>query len=224
MTALGIILGIIPGFAWLYFYLKEDLHPEPKKLIVLTFLSGISFGFYALLAENFLNNWFRFGSFNTLGPIAIIVFAGVEELFKFLAAYYAVHRNTAFDEPVDAMIYMVVASLGFATLENLGALNLGTGTAIPVSGAFEIASLRFVGATLLHTLTSAIIGYGWAISIRDFGKKGPLLWGLVIATLLHAFFNYLIINLGAMTYSILFLLITGFFVLTDFEKLRERGV
>jgi len=224
MTALGIILGIIPGFAWLYFYLQEDPHPEPKRLIALTFFSGISFGFYALLAENILNRSLRLGSFDTLGPLSIIIFAGVEELFKFFAAYYAVHKNTAFDEPVDAMIYMVVASLGFATLENLGALNFGGGSVIPISGAFEIASLRFVGATLLHTLTSAIIGYGWAISIRDFGKKSPLLWGIIAATILHAFFNYLIINLGAMAYSILFLLITGFFVLTDFEKLRERAV
>ena len=40
MNLLIIILGLLPGFAWLLFYLKEDLHPEPKKMLAKVFLVG----------------------------------------------------------------------------------------------------------------------------------------------------------------------------------------
>jgi len=46
--------------------------------------------------------------------------------------------------------------------------------------------------------------------------------GFLIATVLHATFNYLILNLGDIAYTVVFLLIVGFFVLNDFEKLKVR--
>ena len=33
--------GILPALIWLWFWLKEDLHPEPKKAISLTFFFGM---------------------------------------------------------------------------------------------------------------------------------------------------------------------------------------
>lgn len=227
MTTWGIILGLLPGFAWLLFYLREDLHPEPKRLIVLTFLSGIAFGFYALFVENFLSNVFLregfFGASSVILPVLML--AVVEEVFKFGAAYFIVYKNKAFNEPVDAMVYTVIAALGFATLENLGALNFSDGAQTAMFGhIFQVASLRFVGATLLHSLTSAIAGYYWAISIRDFGAKRYLFFGLLIASGLHAIFNYLIIKVGTMVYPLLLVLVVGFFVINDFEKLKRRTV
>ena len=50
-TVIAIILGLLPGFAWLVFYLTDDPHPEPKRLILFTFLAGIAFGFFAVVAE-----------------------------------------------------------------------------------------------------------------------------------------------------------------------------
>ncbi|MBI4094348.1 MAG: hypothetical protein HY436_00915, partial [Candidatus Liptonbacteria bacterium] len=82
----------------------------------------------------------------------------------------------------------------------------------------------FIGATLLHALASAIVGYYWAVSIRDFGMRKPLLTGLALATALHAAFNLLIIHFGTMAYPVLLLVIAGFFIVNDFEKLRRRAV
>ena len=116
---------------------------------------------------------------------------------------------------------MIVAGLGFATLENIGALANGAaqGTAI-IAGVLEMTSLRFVGATLLHSLTSGIVGYHWAKGIAAKKVAQNLMLGLAIATVLHAFFNYLILNYGNITYSLVFLVFVGFFVLNDFEKLK----
>lgn len=231
MFALGIILGLLPGFAWLFFYLSEDLHPEPKRLLILTFLSGAVFAFAALFFQIVVgcNVFFSCppGEVATasLALLPILIFAASEEIAKFGAAYFAVHKSPAFNEPVDAMIYMVVAAMGFATVENLGALgSLEPARTAFIAQSFETTLLRFVGATLLHSLASGLVGYYWAIGIREFRSKKPLVFGLLLASGLHAVFNYLILFYEQLTYSVILLAIAGFFVLGDFEKLKRKTV
>ncbi|MEK7076654.1 MAG: PrsW family glutamic-type intramembrane protease [Patescibacteria group bacterium] len=224
MTFLTILFSLLPGFAWLFFYLKEDLHPEPKKLIISTFLMGMAFSFFALalqiIIRPFLGGW----GFAEYAFFSLFILAITEELMKFSAAYFNVHADPAFDEPVDAMIYMVIASLGFATVENIAAVHGNQSPGALLSDVLQITSLRFVGATLLHTLTSALVGYFWAVSIREFGQKRFIVYGLVLASALHAAFNYLILSYGNIAYSLLLLGIVGFFVLGDFERLKEKSL
>lgn len=243
MATLALVLGLLPGLAWLLFYLREDLHPEPKRLLLYTFIAGASFSVFALLLQLCTNGtlpqffaalgvefptlYFCDSGLPGLGiaflsPLSLFVLAGIEEIIKFAAAYAAIHNNPEFDEPVDAMIYMVVAALGFATVENIGALQGLTPHVAFVGDLFETLSLRFVGATLLHTLTSAIVGYFWAVSIRDFNSHRFVVWGLALATILHAVFNYFIILNDTFAYPVLFVLIMGFFVLNDFETLNKK--
>ncbi|MBI4086264.1 MAG: PrsW family intramembrane metalloprotease [Candidatus Liptonbacteria bacterium] len=233
MIALIIILGLLPGFAWLFFYLREDLHPEPKRLIALVFLAGMGSAIFALIVQLFVNcgiaYYFvgcqeKFFIRAELTPLLVLIFAFVEEISKFGAAYFSIHKSKFFDEPVDAMVYMAVAALGFATVENLAALSGGGSQANMLDTVFEIASFRFVGATLLHTLTSSLLGYYWALDIRHFLDKKLLVVGIVFATCLHAVFNYLILNYGNLLYSVIFVIIIGFFTLTDFQKLRGERV
>mgnify|MGYP001580340515 CR=1 FL=1 len=219
-----LFMGFLPGFAWLLFYLKEDMHPEPKRLIAYTFIMGMASAVVALIAETFLNiGIFPVFGIARLGIISLIVVSLVEELAKFGAAYISVSKSPYFDEPVDAMIYMIAAALGFATVENLGAITgVSTAQGAFISSIFQITSLRFVGATLLHSLTSATIGYFWALDIRDFKIKKYIYIGIGLSTILHTIFNYLIIHYGDLTYLLVFLSIVGFFVLSDFEKLRRK--
>jgi protease PrsW len=234
MNLLIILLAFLPSFAWLFFYLHEENHPEPKNLIAGTFLMGFMFAFLALFVQIFINCAvnFHFQNCDTsldgnikFGPLLIILFAFVEELFKFLAAYFMLHKNSNFDEPVDAMIYMVVAALGFSALENFGVLSNATDGANPLlANIFQLTSLRFVGATLLHSLTSAVLGYYWALEIREFFRIRLIFWGLLIATFLHVIFNYLIMSFGGISYAIVFLMVVAFFVIVDFEKLRTKNL
>ena len=222
MLVVALVLGLLPGFAWLIFYLSEDTHPEPKRLILLTFFSGVAFGFFTVAIEETLNGSFMQWGLATFSLLSLIGFAFVEEFMKFGAAYFAVGKSEVLNDPVDRMIYMVVAALGFATLENIGAIaNIPAQTAL-IGVFFETASLRFVGATLLHTLTSGILGYHWAKGVARGKIARNLTIGFVIATVLHAAFNYLILNYGDIAYSIVFLVIVGFFVLNDFEKLKPQ--
>ena len=199
LLVLALVFGLLPGFAWLVFYLSEDPHPEPKRLIVLAFFAGIAFGFFAIVLEQILYR--RRGPVGRGGAsvVSLLIFAFIEEATKFCAAYFAVGKSPVLDDPLDRMIYMIVAALGFATLENIGAIsNLPAAfsqTAF-IASAFQTDSLRFVGATLFHSLTSAVVGYHWALGIARKKVGRNLAMGFANATVLHALFNYLILTYG----------------------------
>lgn len=224
MDAAIFFLSLLPGVAWLFFYLQEDCHPEPKHLLLLVFFAGAASAFVAYFAQVNLNSVLGSWGVEGFSALSLITLAGIEEISKFGAAWITVHKNEEFDEPIDAMVYMVVAALGFATVENLGALTNHIPQVGDFGHAIETTSLRFVGATLLHTLSSALIGYYWSLSIRTFNTKRFLMFGLFAAAVLHAVFNYLILNYGDLSYALLFVVIVGFFILSDFEKLRGKLV
>ena len=153
------------------------------------------------------------------------VFAVIEEVFKFLAVYLVVRKSRFFDEPVDAMIYMITAALGFAMVENIAvALNASN-----IQEAIGAMTLRFVGATLLHVLTSGIVGYYWAKSLvlkNQFlviGRWPLIIKGLILASLLHMIFNYLILvsKEQILIYPTIFLIIIALFLFWDFEKIKN---
>jgi hypothetical protein len=64
------------------------------------------------------------------------------------------------------------------------------------------------------------VGYHWALGVLRHKVAPYLMAGLAIATVLHAFFNLLILDYGSVAYALIFLALLGFFVLNDFEKLK----
>ena len=224
MLVISLVFGLLPGFAWLIFYLGEETHPEPKRLIVFTFVVGMAFGFFTVAIENIFSGWASGIGIQELSLLSLFGLAAIEETMKFCAAHFAVNRNPDVTEPVDVMIYMIVAALGFATLENIGAIAGLTPQAAIIPTVLETISLRFVGATLLHTLTSGIVGYYWALGM----VRGKVAWhvvlGVAIAAILHTTFNYLILTYGGAVYSVVFLIVVGFFVLADFEAIKSKSI
>jgi len=224
MLIISLVAGLLPGFAWLVFYMGESPRPEPKRLIAFVFIVGMAFGFFTVAIENIFSGWATGIGIQELSLLSLFGLAIIEEVMKFAAAHFAIYRNPEFAEPVDAMIYMIVAALGFATLENIGAIAGLTPQAALLPAVFETMSLRFVGATLLHTLTSGIVGYYWALGIVRGKVARYLAIGIPIAAILHATFNYLILTYGDAIYSVIFLIVVGFFVLNDFEQLKAKPI
>ena len=99
------------------------------------------------------------------------------------------------DEPIDAVIYMITAALGFSALENalflFNLLDNGLFTQSIITG-----NSRFLGATLLHVATSAVIGVfiGFSFYKRPAYKKIFLYTGFIVSVILHTIFNLLIIK------------------------------
>lgn len=191
---LSIFAALGLSFAWLIFYLHEDEHPEPKRLVLAVFAGGMAVTPIALLLEC---SWWQLlggacGSATAPSFFAFIGFAFIEEVLKFAVVALGVSHSREFDEPVDAMVYLIVSALGFAAVENFFFLWAPFGQS--VGFGIQVAGLRFVGATLLHVLTSAVLGYFFALGLIMRERTTLLLaLGLGLATLLHALFNSLIL-------------------------------
>ena len=149
----------------------------------------------------------------------------MEEVIKFYAVKFTVFNNPEFDEPVDAMIYMVTAGLGFAAIENV----LITFQTFPdgTGAVLSLLTLRFVGATLLHALSSALLGYFLAMAwfFQNHHKK-LLIVGLAIATMFHFTFNIIIASfenqVSSLVYTTSLLLMMSFLVSILFDRMRGR--
>ena len=219
-----VLLGLLPSFAWLAFYLHEDFrHPEPRTLVALTFILGGVSTFLVLPVQLFLNQILQQNSIDTLSFVAFLIAASTEELFKFAMVFIFVRRTQPFRfEPIQPMIYMVTAALGFAAVENIATLIRTSDGTLLNTILLETLILRFIGATLLHSLASGLVGYYWGKAMAL--KRSPALFitvGLVFATALHAMFNFLIINTGPLQITIPFLIVAAFLILNDFEILKQ---
>lgn len=184
------LAGIVPSFIWLYFWTREDVtHPEPRLLIAGTFLAGSLTVIAAIFAENY------FGNMISDPTLKYSVWAAIEEIFKMVAVGLVAMTATANDEPIDAMIYFIVGALGFAALENMffliDPLRLGD-----VAKSISTVNLRFVGATLLHTVSSASIGFALGVTFykSKIVKAFAAVLGLGVAIVIHASFNLSIVN------------------------------
>lgn len=199
--------GVLPALLWLWFWLKEDrLHPEPKTRVALVFLVGMVSVFIALKLEEYVFT----ANMPGISFLTVILWASIEEIMKYGSAYFTALRSKVSDEPIDAVIYMITAALGFSALENtLFLFN-------PINGGFFIQSIltgnsRFLGATLLHVASSAVIGVMIGLSYykRPLIKKIFLFTGIVLSIILHTIFNLLIIKLE----GDLFFIFSGIWIL-----------
>jgi protease PrsW len=228
----ALFLGSIPGFVWLAFYVHEDLKTHRHKtLTALCFLTGMLTTFVVLGIQTQIHKYFPGFIGTSYSFSAFFVLAGIEEIVKFAGFFLVIRPQRIFQlihEPIDGMIAMVTIALGFATVENIASVSQIIESQGVVKSAFENVSLRFLGATLLHTLSSGLLGYYWGKTMirHRAGHHGlviPLfVQGLFLATLLHAVFNFLIIINGPTGLAIVLLVFLAFFVLNDFEKLKHH--
>ena len=192
---LCILLASLPSLIWLAFYLRKDKHPEPNSMVVKIFLFGAVMIALAALLEQGLYQGLKLTSLAGEIIVLVIGFAFIEEMLKYFVVKLGVLKNPSFDEPVDSMIYLIISALGFAAAENIYLLTQISPLSIPIGETIEFITTRFLGATLLHALASAIMGYFLAASFcgKSRFRKTLIFGGLIAATILHSVFNYVII-------------------------------
>lgn len=194
--AIGALGGFLPALLWLWFWLHEDRdHPEPRSLILLTFLAGLC----AVPLVIPLQKAAQFGlgmlGFSAGSLVVYAAWSFLEEIVKFGMAWFAALRRSAANEPIDMVVYMIVAALGFAAAENalflLSPLGGDTYSSLLLTGNF-----RFIGATLLHTLASASLGVVLAFSFYRPRSVRRIFafFGVILAGTLHSAFNFLILS------------------------------
>jgi RsiW-degrading membrane proteinase PrsW (M82 family) len=138
-------------------------------------------------------------------PIPFVWWAVIEESIKFLLVALCILWRKAVDEPIDTMIYMLTMALGFSAFETALFLlePLVRGDFIT---AITTQNLRFIGAGLLHTLASALVGFSLALTFYKhlFVRFLSLCCGLILAIFLHAEFNRHILQGTGGTMAIVF--------------------
>lgn len=216
----ALVGGTVPALFWLWFWLHEDRKsPEPRGLVARTFLAGVGVVILVLPFQRIV-----FSLFEGNMVILLLLWASIEEIFKFGAAYFAVFHRKELDEPVDAVIYLITAALGFVALENAFFLFFPFADNSIIDTVIT-SNLRFVGASLLHVIASASVGIAIAFSFYRSAsiKKFYTAVGLFIAIALHTAFNLFIMDENGentlIVFSVLWLAIAG--LMLFFEKIKS---
>ncbi|MEK7578707.1 MAG: PrsW family intramembrane metalloprotease [Patescibacteria group bacterium] len=202
-----LILAVSPSLIWLFFYLKEDPHPEPRYWLFIIFLTGVALAPLVISLEMVLGKIFNFFIDVSLesGLLIFIIAPLVEETAKYGAVHLALNKNPVLDEPVDGMIYMIASALGFAAIENVFAIFSFVSVGAPgyFNAAFNFISMRFISAVALHGLASGISGYYFAKFYFIKRDARLIIWGLFLAAFFHGTYNFLIAKNNGSAYLIL---------------------
>ena len=186
----AIVGSLIPTFFWLWFWSRRDRFcPEPKIHLLGAFVFGALAALFTLPSQSFVAS--IFGSTST---IAMVLFVSVEEYIKYACCWYiAMRNNPYYNERIDPIVYLATTALGFAALENI-LYFLQYLNNFELSIAAMEGGKRIVGATVLHMVTSTIIGI--FISLAFFSKKIKrtisLVFGILLAIIVHVGFNHLV--------------------------------
>jgi len=219
ILGLAFLGGIIPSLLWLWFWLKEEEQPEPKLILTAVFIMGMIAVVVVLPIQKFIQAQI------SSREAQLILWAASEEIIKFLAVLIILYKTRYTDKPIDWPIYIITAALGFATLENTLFLIKPFSSINETTVALLTGQLRFLGSTLLHTVSSGILGITLGISIHMGNlKKGWYLFvGFVVAITLHSAFNFFIIrNDGSDFLKVFaFLWVVTIIVMLLFEKVRR---
>jgi len=180
---MNITLALTVGvpIAILIYIVRSDRFREPTNLVISTFFVGI----LICVPAGYLNSYIYLFE-DAFGIEDMSFLAGfTEEPLKFLAFMFFIKANSEFDEPMDAIVYGTLISLGFATLENIEYVYM-----IYSDQSLYIATIRAISAIPLHASCGVIMGY--YIGLYTFrGSRKYIVQALLIPVLIHAIYNFL---------------------------------
>jgi RsiW-degrading membrane proteinase PrsW (M82 family) len=196
MKVLLLILSILPGLLIvLYIYWRDRKNSEPIIYLTICFLFGMFSTYPAIKMEEFgmrdlgIHNLDSDPFMTFTFAFAVIAFS--EEFVKFVFLRYYIFPKDDFDEPMDGIVYSVMISMGFATLENILYIVVRPEN---IEIAFQIGLLRMITAVPGHAIFAIIMGYFVGMAKFTSHDKGNFLLvvGLVSAILLHGTYDFFI--------------------------------
>ena len=184
-----IALAVAPGIAiCMYFFYKDVYNREPKFDLFISFL----FGCAAVLPPLYIEDAFFGvvdGSIYGVAVFSFVVVACSEEISKFLGLRFYSFNQKSFDEPLDGIVYSVMVSMGFATVENIKYVlrfaEEGKG--------LQVGLARMFLSVPAHATFAVIMGYFVGKAKFNPAKSISLMiLGLVGAIFFHGTFDFFV--------------------------------
>ena len=189
-TFMTLLLTFLPGLLIVFYFVYSDRFKEPKKIILITFILGNAIAFPAGYLNYYVQIFFSNG--NIINDALVGgAFAGalVEEILKFFVLYLYVFKQKEFNEPMDAIVYGVIVSLGFAINENYDYVYrvAELKSILP----WDMALARSYSAIPMHAVCGIIMGFYFGQNFYiERGKSFSL--ALIIPIIIHGSYNFLL--------------------------------
>jgi RsiW-degrading membrane proteinase PrsW (M82 family) len=185
------VSAVIPSLLLIWYFWARDAQPEPGRVLWATFGLGVLAVVPVLMIELPVVALIKLigDPFARSALDGFVGAAAPEEALKLVVLLAYCERNPAFDEPMDGIVYGAVASLGFATLENI--LYIG-------HGGMGVAVMRALTAVPGHAFWGAILGYHVGQAKFFPAHRGRLIVrGYLLAVLLHGLYDAPLMLVGA---------------------------
>ncbi|HLY62846.1 MAG TPA: tetratricopeptide repeat protein [Terriglobia bacterium] len=191
VRAFTISAALVPSFLLLGFFRARDLYPEPARALWATFFLGALSIIPVLMLDWPLDQIVKLFH----GPLAhglaeaFFTAALPEELLKFAVVVFFCARLKAFNEPMDGIVYGAVASLGFATLENIGYVT---------ENGMGVAICRAFTSVPGHAFMGAVMGYfvgQWRFGLPA-QRAAALLKAYLVPMSLHWLYDFPLLAYG----------------------------
>lgn len=223
MYFLYLLAAILPAVVLVLYAYKQDQFPEPPRIVFKTFLFGcatvLAINLIIPVLDNYNEEFFSGETYHYFDSFIRAAF--VEEFFKACVIIFYCTRKTAFDEPMDGVIYGIAASLGFAAYENISYVLYFE--KVP---SFDIALVRAFTAIPMHALCGVVMGF--LISQSIFENKHNylnLFLALFIPVGIHGLYNYSFSS-SVISYQIAYFLLLVFsiraYLIFKNLKLRQK--
>ena len=185
-----LILAMGPGIAIvLYIYWRDRNDRETFRHLGISFLLGILSAALSIVTDIFIEPFQAYyavpNSIHDKLFKAYIMAAFVEETWKFIMCRWYAYPKKEFNEPLDGIVYMVMVSMGFATIENVLYVFRDT------SNGLSTGILRMFLAVPGHACWGIITGYFLGLAKFKSRVTGTMyvLAGLSIAIFLHGTYD-----------------------------------
>ena len=187
-----LLAAILPSILLIVFIYKQDkIEKEPPKLLAKLFIFGALTVLSAVALET-AGGWL-------LGVLPeesvayiflenFLVVALAEELGKYAVLRLFTWKSPYFNYTFDAVVYAVIVSLGFATVENI--------MYVFEDGSFQIALMRGVLSVPGHAIDAVFMGYFYGLAKLAAsrgnlpGSKTNLALALIVPVLTHGFYDF----------------------------------
>ena len=218
-----ILAATLPAILILFYVYKQDKFPEPRAIVIKTFLfgCGITLAVKLLIPafDDYSQKYFTGETYYFFDSFIRAAF--LEELFKLFVLVFYCSRKTEFDEPMDGLVYGVAVSLGFAAYENIEYVLYSYN-----EPSFHLAYVRALSAVPMHALVGVVMGF--LITQSIFEEKHNylnLFMALSIPTLIHGFYNYIYSTSLISNYMATVLLFVMFLrVIYMFRDLKKKQI